>query len=255
MFRGSRLRPHIARMVYIDGPGPSTGIAYQLRFALGMANEYTSFVSETSISIIEKKYAVTDAVTKSDLLAQNTANDQNKDATDHEGWYRSYEKALAGVGWVIDAFSFRKVIIDKEMVTVASMLKQVMGSMRGVSADLFSGFNSTITALNEKEENSTLLDNLLSNCAKEGRHHSVQVILGYQDSEDSVTMILGLFYFNLDKYITNWLLTEVKSSEIEMFVCVQKAVLNLAIWDQVKDAVTEKLSQHAIKVVLDMPHT
>ncbi len=251
-------------MVYIDGPGPSTGIAYQLRFALGMmANKYRSFVSGTSIIIIQDKPGViADAVTKSNLLAQITADDQK--ATDYEGWYRSYEKALSGMGWVIDALSaFQKVRIDKEMVTVASMMKQVMGSS-GVSADLFSGYNSTITAL--LEENSTLLDNLLSNCAKEGSgsavtHHSVkvavQVILGYQVSEDSVTMILGLFYFSLDERYTknNWLLIEVKSSEIEMFVCVQKVILNLAIWDQVKDGVTDKLIQNSMKEVLKLQIT
>ncbi len=220
-----------------------------------MANEYRSFVSGTSIIIVQKKPGeIADAVTKSNLLAQITASDQN-DAVD---WYRSYEKALSGIGWVTSQFSaFEKFSVDKEMVTVASMSKEVLGRMQELSANL-SGYTATITAL---EENSTLLDNLLSNCIKrwetEGRsitHHIFQVIIGYQVSEDSVTMILGLFYFSLDEYTKNWLLTEVKSSEIRMFVCVQNVILNLAIWDQVKDAVTEKLIQNATKEVAQLEY-
>ncbi len=267
MFR-SRLRPHIARKVYIvDGRRAWSINWYSVpttpRFALGMADEFRSFVSGNSIHIVQDKpYAIVDAVLKSELLAQITANDQNDAATDYEGWCRSYEKVLTGIGWMTDQFSFRKFSADKEMVTVASMMKQVIGSMRGLSAELFSGYNSAITALNEKEGNSALLDNLLSNCATmmetEGRsitHYSVHVSLAYQDSEESMTMILGLFRFSLDEYTKNWLLIEVKSSEIEMLVCVQKSVLNLAIWDQVKDGITEKLRQNAREEILKMEFT
>ena len=214
-----------------------------------MADELRSFVSGTSIIIIPG--VIADAVTKSNLLAQITANDQN-DATDHDSWYRSYQKALSGMGWVIDQFSFQRFSVNKETVTVARMSRQVLGRMRGLSAELFSGYTTTINSLNEKMVNSTLFDKLLSNCAKEARsitHHIFQVILGYQVTDDSVTVILGLFYFNLNENTRNWMFTEIKSTEIHMSVCVQKVVLNLAIWDQVKHGVTEKIIQDAIKEV------
>ncbi len=238
--------------IYIGGQGPSTP-----RFALGMADaKFESFVCGGSIVIIRPDVSkeTADAVIQSHLLAQLAANNRF-DVTDYANWYQWYARILSGLGWSTEQFSFDKFSVDKETVTVASMTKEALGGV--LAANLLSEYTEAITALNEKEANSTLLDLFLSKStakretddkAKSVTHHEQHIIFqvivaGCQDSDDSVSsMILGLFYLTLDDITSKkWMLTKIKSSEIQMFQGVQKAVLDLDIWDKAKDAVAEKL--------------
>lgn len=185
-------------------------------------------------------------VLDSTLLAQLAANKAFDRETETEAWYGKYREVLENLGWVVSSFGFSRLTDSGATIKLDKVALQLMAA--AVSGNELALLTQTLDALENMDDDSkaiTLFDGSGSNA--EGGNF--QISAASLDPNNNVNMSLGTFYFKATEHKARFLFIRWKTHSINIYGSAQNVTLNERIYDQVRNAVTEKLGKKATALV------
>lgn len=187
-------------------------------------------------------------VLNSCLLAQLAANKKYDREKDTENWYKFYSEVLQNVGWVIQEFKFSKMSYSGSSFDPSALM---LLAMEGIcSAAQYQILEKAIAAIRKLDSDSR------TSKIFEASTHSYSdgnFQLGACTQEnDQVTMALGGCFFSSTKTHISILFSNFDSDGVEAYSSTQTITLDNDIYQRVRQAVIDKLGDHASTYVIDL---
>lgn len=241
-----RVREYVASLELADVPAPEVARSPSEMTEGGEQ----SFVDQGSlVSFIAGlgKQQKSD-VLNSTLLAQLAANKKFNREEKPTEWYGVYREVLENVGWVIQQWAWDKtetqgVGFDMDKVVLKLLGPLAFGNQLGIMI----GAMQAMKALPDEDGRVTVWE---SNSHAE-RSGNFQIGLA-ADSGGIAVMAIGCHYFSTSQVVKKVLWWRFTSDATTHYSSSQQINLDVDIYSQVRDAVSNKLGDNARKYVLEI---
>lgn len=175
------------------------------------------------------------------LLAELAADKQHDREADVVNWYKFYANVLENIGWVAQGFNFNKFDASGAEFSVDSVILEILAAL--VTGDELAVIQETINALKALSNNDgrLVLFETLSHSLSKGNFRIHSAV----ESDGIVVMNIGAFYFSSTENITKVLFFSFSDATTSFYQGCQSINLNLDIYNQVRDAIVQKLGDKA----------
>ncbi|OPC77695.1 hypothetical protein B4N89_35935 [Embleya scabrispora] len=182
------------------------------------------------------------------LLAQLGANAVAPREEEVEKWYQKYKEVLGHCGWTISGQGFdtwdsgtASFKVDKIIFEVlAALLTQNELAVATKTLD-------ALTKLGEDDEKVRIFE------TKSSSSHGGNFQIGVcNQTNDSVAMRLGAFYYSVSQSVTNFLWFEFSSSDAHFWQGKRQATLNDRAYAVVRDQIITKLDVRRGQYIRDL---
>jgi hypothetical protein len=184
----------------------------------------------------------------STLLAQLAANakyDREKQTVEWYGWYRT---VLENVGWVLQSFDFTRYQASGMEFTADKVVLEILSAI--ATGNDLAVVTATMDALNKlgADDPAVRLFETQSHSAQRGSFQ----ISGASESDGVVVLKIGAFYFSTSEDVTRVLWFKFKSAQTQMYKGSQVMNLDDQVYEQVRQAVLDKLGDKAVTFVKNL---
>ena len=202
----------------------------------------TSFVADLSGQQKED-------VLHSSLLAQLAANKKHDRFKDTENWYKFYTDVMGHVGWVMQGFNFSEYTSHQAEFKISQVTLELLSGLIGGDAALMAVVKGTLDSLAKSADGITLFGST-SSSSKQG---NFQVVPCTVDKSNQVNVAFLGSYFEASEVAHNYFFVTMKKQDVHLFKATQVFTLDGEIYDQVRDAVLEKLGDSGKKFIKKLP--
>jgi hypothetical protein len=188
-------------------------------------------------------------VLNSTLFCQLAADYQYK-RDDFENWYRYYVKIMGKLGYVIQNFSFTEFSAKGDSFTMDAVVLDVLAAL--ATQDEAAVMKSTISAFKALSNDDGRIV-LFDQNSKHYKNGNFQIFPCTVDSNNDVIITLGAFYFKSQQDGTDFLFWSYSSSSTYLYKGAQRCILNMDVYDQIRDLINKKLGDQAKTDINNIP--
>lgn len=183
-------------------------------------------------------------VLNSTLLMQLAANKRFNKATQREEWFNFYTEGLGKLGWTLSKQEMERYTPNQQAFTVDSVALEIMEQVAGGSS--FTPIaQRTFDSLRKQPR---LLDLFLSH-SNDRNVGTFQIMPCTQNANGDVSMLLTCMQVVRNTSNDHILFFTFQKNDVIIYRAAQTSVLNTQVYSQVRNAVIEKLGQHANQFV------
>ena len=193
-----------------------------------------------------------EAIVNSSMLAQLVAKKKIADPTQLFAWYDSYFDTLSNIGWVIQDKSFAEYVEKSQNFQAHEAILAVATVLLGPAPTALAIVKTTIEALEKMSTDSPFLT-LFDRESGHARTAKFQISLGEQTPDGQFFVTLMAFALEAKSTVTQVLFFKAKSSEARLRHSSGKVTINTAVLDAVGPTIKQKLSDHAVDFVKQLP--
>ncbi|MEU7583849.1 hypothetical protein AB0B50_40435 [Streptomyces sp. NPDC041068] len=185
-------------------------------------------------------------VLNSTLVAQLAANKKYDREKDTAKWYGFYRTVLEQVGWVVPSFSFAKLSVAGSRFTVdRAVIALLQAIATGGELTAAKAAIAALKALPDRDRRVVLFESS-SHSEKLG---NFQISTCGVSARDTVVMKIGAFHFKTNERVTRVLFFSFPRASTTMYQSRQTMTLNEDVYEQVREAIIEKLGDKADKFI------
>ena len=187
-------------------------------------------------------------VLNSTLFAQLASDYQY--SREEPKWYNYYVDILGTLGYTMQGFDFTRYNSSGQTFTMDPAVLEILAAI--ATEDEMAIVKETLDAFKALQNDKGQVV-LFDHYSKHLTNGGYQVFPCTVDSNNDVVLRVGGFYFNSRQDGVKILFFSYGSSSTSMYRASVSSVLNLDVYDQVREAVIDKLGDNARKAVLDIP--
>lgn len=182
-------------------------------------------------------------VLNSCLLAQLAANTRAPRFLDPVGWSNHYGTILMNIAWVVPRFSFRKLSARGQRFTIDQVILKLVTSF--LTQDQIANLTAVMDAMKALESDDRRFVVFERNSKRQSdgnfQFNSVGVSAG-----GTLSMKFNAYAFHTNTNVTNILWFSFSGNHTSLRVSQSTFVLNEEVYARLRDAVVDKLGNHAI---------
>ena len=167
-----------------------------------------------------------------------------------EDWYHYYIDVMAQIGYVSESFQFTRFQGSGSSFT---MDKVVLDILRAVAEEnemaIMDATIKAFEALADSDDRIVLFDNR----SQKNTNGGYQIYPCTVDSNNDVSLSLGGFFFTSEQHAVKLLFFSYSHNSTYFFTSSQKTILNMDVYDFVRQAIIDELGDRAIHNVLNIP--
>lgn len=176
------------------------------------------------------------------LLAQLAANRKVKADDNLEVWYRHYRDVLANIGWALTDFTFEKCAFSGANFSMNKVLVELIRTLMSKDdAAIANAAVDAILTLSDSDDRVCLFEQE-STSPHFGRF---QVASVGTNETGNPTMKIAAFHVSAAETITRVLWFRFSTSSSSMFKAAQSAILDMAVFDEIRGDLLQKLGERA----------
>jgi hypothetical protein len=187
-------------------------------------------------------------VLNSSLLAQLAANKKFDREKQTREWYDFYRSVFEKLGWVLRGFEFTKYETSGTDFTADKVILDILKAV--ATGNDLAVVAATMEALNSLAEGSDALK-IFETSSHTASAGNFQVSVA-TEQDDVVAMKIGGFFFQTTQTVTRVLWFRFSTASTLFYKSSQVGALDEKVYEQVRDAVIEKLGINAKKLVRDI---
>jgi hypothetical protein len=228
---------------------PSSAVA----MAFDTAKNQAAVVGSDIVSFVQ---GVTperrEAILNSSMLAQLVAKKKISDPTKLFAWYDSYFDTLSNIGWVIQDKSFAEYQEESQNFEAHEAILAIATLLLGPAPTALAIVKTTIEALEKMGTDSPFIT-LFDRESRRARTAKFQISLAEQGPDGQFFVTLMAFALEAKSTLTQVLFFKSKSSEARLRHSSGKVTINTSVLDAVSPAIKQKLTNHAVEFVKQLP--
>jgi len=180
------------------------------------------------------------------LFAQRAANNMYDRDNDTENWYKNYINVLSNIGFTLQGFNFHKYQAKGGSLVMSEAVLEILAAIatEGQSAVI----QATMDVVRDLDSSDQRIE-LFYAQSSSYTTGNFQVYPCDQSSSGDVSLALGGFYFHTDVMRANFLFFSFGASNSYIYDGAQKAVLNSAVYSQLRSSISAKLGDTALELV------
>lgn len=187
-------------------------------------------------------------VLNSCLLAQLAANKKFDREKQTKEWYAFYRDIFEKLGWVLRGFDFTKYETSGADFTADKVILEILKAV--ATGNDLAVVAATMEALNSLGNGSDALK-IFETSSHTASAGNFQISVA-TEQDDVVAMKIGAFFFQTTQTVTRVLWFRFSASSTLFYKGSQVGALDEKVYEQVREAVIEKLGTNAKKLVRDI---
>jgi hypothetical protein len=242
-------RAEIVPAVRSRDAAPSAAVA----LAFDTAKNQAAVVGSDILSFVQ---GVTperrEAILNSSMLAQLVAKKKISDTTKLFAWYDSYFDTLANIGWVIQDKSFAEYEEKSQNFEAHEAILAIATLLLGPAPTALAIVKTTLEALEKMGQDSPFLT-IFDRESRRARTAKFQISLAEQGPDGQFFVTLMAFALEARSTLTQVLFFKSRASEAKLRHSSGKVTINTSVLDGVGPAIKQKLADHALEFVKQLP--
>jgi hypothetical protein len=207
------------------------------------AGSLVSFVA--GLSAEEK-----DDVLYSTQFAQRAASAKEDRYQSVRPWYQAYVDILEQLGWVTEQFAFTHYEEDSGEVHMDAAAIKILAQLATAGQlTVLEGALEALRGLSEGSDEMTLLE--LNSTNEFGGNF--QIGAAQKAENGAVSLVVGAFYFKTVNQQKRFLFFRWGKKSINFWTAAQKMTLNGEYFEQIRNAVTDKLGEGCEQLIRGIP--
>lgn len=186
-------------------------------------------------------------VLNSTLLMQLAASKRFNKGTQREEWFKFYTDGLGKLGWTLSNQEMERYTPSQQAFTMDNVVLDIMEQVAG-GASFTPIVRRTFDSLRQQPR---MLDLFLAH-SNDRNVGTFQIMPCTQNSNGDVTMLLSCMQLVRNTSNDHILFFTFQKNDVIIYRSAQTSVLNSQVYGQVREAVLEKLGQHANQFVSNL---
>jgi len=182
------------------------------------------------------------------LLAQLAASKKFSREEDIKNWYNFYSDVLTHCGWTMGGTVFDEYKSSSQSFGIDTFMIDLLRAM--ASGNLFETAQKAIVFLRSLKDNDPR-SRIFSHSSHSGKNGNFQLSTCFHDS-NVLMMSLGCSYFSASNESESIFFLSFESSNSHIYSSKQNIMLNLDVYDAIRDFVIAKLADRAQQYIQDL---
>jgi len=183
-------------------------------------------------------------VLNSTLLMQLAASKRYNKSTEREEWFKFYTEGLGKLGWTLSSQEMERYTPNQQAFTMDDVVLDIMEHVAGGSS-----FTPIARRTFESLRKQPALLDVFINHSNDGNVGTFQIMPCTQNASGDVTMLLSCMQLVRNVRDDHILFFTFQKNDVLIYRSAQTSVLNSQVYSKVREAVLEKLGQHANQFV------
>ncbi len=189
-------------------------------------------------------------VLNSTLMAQRVADLEFPEADHILQWYDRYVEVLAGVGWNLEQKEFARYDSNSNLFEMDSAVVSIFTALAGQNYAAI--ITETLDALKDLGEANDSIIKVFERNTHSLEKGNFQMGL-VTHTNDAVSMQVGAFMLKSEESINQILFFKSDSDKTDLDLYTIRCTLNQQVYDQIREAVLEKLGRSTRKFIAKLP--